>query len=186
MLPYPWCHLNYRCANTHQSLLCTLPVESTAAITSGCRRPLLTARSRFRGKLTGVRSGLILCAASTGPHSLQKNLEHLLFPINAFPACIVSRLFVRVNTVFAFLCGLPRMEGVLCAAAAQSVQNAALALQGEAVLRHQMSTHLIHKVAVQVIDAPALHALQVQVLAAVAALVHTGTRPFRPYRPHIS
>ena len=128
--------------------LCTLPVESTAAITSGCRRPLLTARSRFRGKLTGVRSGLALCAASTGPHSLQKNLEHLLFPINAFPACIVSRLFVRVNTVFAFLCGLPRMGAVLCAAAAQSVQNAALALQGEAVLRHQMGTHLIHKVAV--------------------------------------
>ena len=60
----------------------------------------------------------------------------------------------------------------MCAAAAQSVQNAALALQGEAVLRHQMGTHLIHKVAVQVIDAPALHALQVQVLAAVAALVH--------------
>ena len=64
------------------------------------------------------------------------------------------------------------MGAVLCAAAAQSVQNAALALQGEAVLRHQMGTHLIHKVAVQVINAPALHALQVQVLAAVAAFVH--------------
>ena len=39
MLPYPWCHLNYR-----QSLpvtLCALPVESTAAITSGARLPLL-------------------------------------------------------------------------------------------------------------------------------------------------
>ena len=42
MLPYPWCHLNYR-----QSLpvtLCALPVESTAAITSGARLPP-TARS---------------------------------------------------------------------------------------------------------------------------------------------
>ena len=64
------------------------------------------------------------------------------------------------------------MGTVLCAAAAQSVQNAALALQGEAVLRHQMGTHLIHKVAVQVIDAPALHALEVQMLPAVASLVH--------------
>ena len=41
MLPYPWCHLNYRHENPCQSLLCALPVESTAAITSGARLPLL-------------------------------------------------------------------------------------------------------------------------------------------------
>ena len=64
---------------------------------------------------------------------------------------------------FGFLCG---------AAAAQTVQNAALALQGKAVLRHQVAPHFIHEMAVQVVDAAAPHALQVQVLPAVAALVH--------------
>ena len=47
MLPYPWCHLNYR-----QSLpvtLCALPVESTAAITSGARLPLLPAAPQHPG-----------------------------------------------------------------------------------------------------------------------------------------
>ncbi|EDP20824.1 hypothetical protein FAEPRAM212_02149 [Faecalibacterium prausnitzii M21/2] len=55
---------------------------------------------------------------------------------------------------------------------AQPVQHTALALQGKAVLRHQVGAHLIHKMAVQVIDAPALHALEVQVLPAMAPLVH--------------
>ena len=55
---------------------------------------------------------------------------------------------------------------------AQPVQHAALTLQGKAVLRHQVGAHFIHKMAVQVIDAPALHALEVQVLPAMASLVH--------------
>ncbi len=56
-----------------QSLLCALPVESTAAITSGARLPLLAALRGFRGKLTGVRSGPALCAAHTCPRSLKKS-----------------------------------------------------------------------------------------------------------------
>ena len=55
---------------------------------------------------------------------------------------------------------------------AQPVQHTALALQGKAVLCHQVGAHLIHKMAVQVIDAAALHALEVQMLPAVASLVH--------------
>ena len=91
MLPYPWCHLNYRHENPCQSLLCALPVESTAAITSGARLPLLPPGG-FRGKLTGVRSGFALCAALTCPRSLQKNIETLLFPVNAFSCkhCITA------------------------------------------------------------------------------------------------
>ena len=69
------------------------------------------------------------------------------------------------------MCGLLRLWGILCAVAAQSVQNAALALQGKAVLRHQVGPHLIHKAAVQVVDAPAARAFEVQMLPAVAALV---------------
>ena len=86
MLPYPWCHLNYRHENPCQSLLCALPVESTAAITSGARLPLLAALRGFRGKLTGVRSGPALCAAHTYPRSLKKSGWTLLFPVNAFLA----------------------------------------------------------------------------------------------------
>ena len=55
MLPYPWCHLNYR-----QSLpvtLCALPVESTAAITSGARLPLLL-HKQVRGEAHGCSFGL--------------------------------------------------------------------------------------------------------------------------------
>lgn len=44
MLPYPWCHLNYR--HSVPVTLCALPVESTAAITSGARLPLLPAMSQ--------------------------------------------------------------------------------------------------------------------------------------------
>ena len=40
------------------------------------------------------------------------------------------------------------------------------------MLGHQVGAHLVHEVAVQMIDAPAPHALEVQVLPAVAALVH--------------
>ena len=97
-------------------------------------------------KLTGVHSGFVLCAASTGLRSLQKNLETLLFPFNAFSACIVSRLFARVNTAGTFLCGLLRLRGILCAVAAQSVQNAALTLQRKAVFGHQMGPHFVHEV----------------------------------------
>ena len=70
------------------------------------------------------------------------------------------------------MCGLLRLWGILCAVAAQSVQNAALALQGKAVFGHQMGPHFVHEVAVQMVDAAALHALQVQVFPAVAAFVH--------------
>ena len=45
-------------------------------------------------------------------------------------------------------------------------------LQGKAMLCHQVGAHLVHKMAVQMIDASALHALEVQVLPAVASLVH--------------
>ena len=92
-----------------------------------------------------------------------------------FPACIVSRLFARVNTAITFLCGLPGRVGLflfLGAVTAQPIQNAALALQGKAVLCHQVGTHFVHEVAVQMIDAAALHALQVQMFPAVAAFVH--------------
>ena len=40
------------------------------------------------------------------------------------------------------------------------------------MLGHQVGAHLVHEVAVQMIDAPAPHAFEVQVLPAVAALVH--------------
>ncbi len=70
------------------------------------------------------------------------------------------------------MCGLLRLWGILCAVAAQSVQNAALTLQRKAVFGHQMGPHFVHEVAVQMVDAAALHALQVQVFPAVAAFVH--------------
>ena len=75
-----------------QSLLCALPVESTAAITSGARLPLLAALRGFRGKLTGVRSDPALCAAHTCPRSLKKSGWTLLFPVNAFSClhCITA------------------------------------------------------------------------------------------------
>ena len=47
MLPYPWCHLNYR--HSVPVTLCALPVESTAAITSGARLPLLPAMPQHPG-----------------------------------------------------------------------------------------------------------------------------------------
>ena len=47
MLPYPWCHLNYR--HNVPVTLCALPVESTAAITSGARLPLLPAMPQHPG-----------------------------------------------------------------------------------------------------------------------------------------
>ena len=65
------------------------------------------------------------------------------------------------------MCGLLRLWGILCAVAAQSVQNAALTLQRKAVLGHQMGPHFVHEVAVQMIDAPALYAFEVQMLPAV-------------------
>ena len=40
------------------------------------------------------------------------------------------------------------------------------------MLCHQVGAHFIHKMAVQMVDAPALHALEVQMLPAVAPLVH--------------
>ena len=73
------------------------------------------------------------------------------------------------------MCGLTIRVGLflfLGAVAAQTIQNAALALQGKAMLCHQVGAHLVHEVAVQMIDAPALHAFEVQMLPAVAALVH--------------
>ena len=82
MLPYPWCHLNYR--HSVPVTLCALPVESTAAITSGARLPLLRARGGFRGKLTGVRSGPAICAAHTCPHSLEEGAQGLTFPVHRF------------------------------------------------------------------------------------------------------
>ena len=107
----------------------------------------------------------------------KRALRALLFPFIAFYAEIVSLLFVRVNicaAIFTGLCSLP-VFGLICsAAAAQTVQNAALALQREAVLCHQVGAHLVHEVAVQMIDAPALHAFEVQMLPAVAALVQIG------------
>ena len=167
MLPYPWCHLNYRHENPCQSLLCALPVESTAAITSGARLPLLPP-PRVQGEARGCsfrsRSlrGLHLPALSgrgpRGPYFSRSTL---------FPACIVSRLFVRVNTAGAFLCGLRYRVGLLGrfvllgTMAAQTIQNAALALQGKTMFCHQVGAHLVHEVAVQMIDAPALHALEV-------------------------
>ena len=57
MLPYPWCHLNYR-----QNLpvtLCALPVESTAAITSGARLPLLPAAPQHPGGSGGSSRGFV-------------------------------------------------------------------------------------------------------------------------------
>ena len=73
------------------------------------------------------------------------------------------------------MCGLISRVGLfrfLGTVTAQTIQNAALALQGKAVLCHQMGAHLVHEVAVQMIDASALHAFEVQMLPAVAALVH--------------
>ena len=57
------------------------------------------------------------------------------------------------------MCGLTIRVGLflfLGAVAAQTIQNAALALQGKAMLCHQVGAHLVHEVAVQMIDAPAL------------------------------
>ena len=159
MLPYPWCHLNYR--HSVPVTLCALPVESTAAITSGARLPLLL-RMQVQGAAHGCSSGFVFCAVSSTPRSLQEKPEALLFPVNAFIVCIVSRVFVRVNTAGAFFCRLFFRCGrcrVLRAMTAQPVQHTALALQGKAVLCHQVSAHLIHKMAVQVIDAPALLSL---------------------------
>ena len=98
MLPYPWCHLNYR--HSVPVTLCALPVESTAAITSGARL-FPTARnataSGVQGKLTGVRSGPAICAAHTCPHSLEEGAQGLTFPVHRFYAEIVS-LLLSVST----------------------------------------------------------------------------------------
>ena len=84
------------------------------------------------------------------------------------------------------MCGLLRLWGILCAVAAQSVQNAALALQGKAVFGHQMGPHFVHEVAVQMVDAAALHALQVQVFPAVAPSSTYWNTAFSPLSAHIS
>ena len=104
MLPYPWCHLNYR-----QSLpvtLCALPVESTAAITSGARLPLLHAQSGFRGKLTGVRSGPALCAACTCPRSLEEGRVDLTFPGQNFFLPALYHGFLSVSTQQGHFCAV--------------------------------------------------------------------------------
>ena len=55
MLPYPWCHLNYR--HSVPVTLCALPVESTAAITSGARLPLLPRPAGSGGSSRGFVRG---------------------------------------------------------------------------------------------------------------------------------
>ena len=88
-----------------QSLLCALPVESTAAITSGARLPLLHAQSGFRGKLTGVRSGPALCAACTCPRSLGEGRVDLTFPGQRFFLAGLYHGFSAVSTQQShFLC----------------------------------------------------------------------------------
>ena len=85
-------------AHGRQSLLCALPVESTAAITSGARLPLLRAQSGFRGKLTGVRSGPALCAACTCPRSLGEGRVDLTFPGQRFFLAGLYHGFWAVST----------------------------------------------------------------------------------------
>ena len=88
-----------------QSLLCALPVESTAAITSGARLPLLAALRGFRGKLTGVRSGPALCAACTCPRSLGEGRVDLTFPGQRFFLAGLYHGFSAVSTQQShFLC----------------------------------------------------------------------------------
>ena len=60
---------------------------------------------------------------------------------------------------------------LLGAPAADPVQDAALALQGKAVLGLQVLAHFVHKMAVHVEDLAAAGALEVDLLVAVVGLV---------------
>ena len=115
MLPYPWCHLNY-----WQSLpvtLCALPVESTAAITSGARLPLLPAAPQHPGVQGEAHGGSFRPGHLRGSHlpALSgRGRLGLTFPVQRFSMQrIVSLLFLRVNlcaAIFTGLCSLPVLE----------------------------------------------------------------------------
>ena len=66
MLPYPWCHLNYR--HSVPVTLCALPVESTAAITSGARLPLLPAMPQHPGVQGEAHGGSFRPSHLCGSH----------------------------------------------------------------------------------------------------------------------
>lgn len=93
MLPYPWCHLNYR-----QNLpvtLCALPVESTAAITSGARLPLLPAAPQRPGVQGEAHGGSFRPGHLRGSHlpALSgRGRLGLTFPVQRFSCenCITA------------------------------------------------------------------------------------------------
>ena len=93
MLPYPWCHLNYR-----QNLpvtLCALPVESTAAITSGARLPLLPAAPQHPGVQGEAHGGSFRPGHLRGSHlpALSgRGRLGLTFPVQRFSCenCITA------------------------------------------------------------------------------------------------
>ncbi len=105
MLPYPWCHLNYRCANTCQSLLCTLPVESTAAITSGARLPLLL-RAQVQGEARGCSFGPRSLRGSHLPALSAKEPWDLTFPGQNFFLPALYHGFLSVSTQQGHFCAV--------------------------------------------------------------------------------
>ena len=97
MLPYPWCHLNYRHENPCQSLLYALPVESTAAITSGARLPLLL-RAQVQGEARGCSFGPRSLRGSHLPALSAKEPWDLTFPGQNFFLPALYHGFLIVST----------------------------------------------------------------------------------------
>ena len=93
MLPYPWCHLNYR--HSVPVTLCALPVESTAAITSGARLPLLPAAPQHPGVQGEAHGGSFRPGHLRGSHlpALSgRGRLGLTFPVQRFSCenCITA------------------------------------------------------------------------------------------------